>query len=82
MNRNLINMMQNDEGIIARIETTGIGGHYIHNITKGRFYNGSDMEKIEDTLDHHEQNIGTSSMKYITQLNSCGINKTIFEHLN
>jgi hypothetical protein len=77
-----ISEIQNDESMVARVETVGCGGEYQHLVIMGRFYAKDQLANVYNTLEEHETKIGVGSVKIITQLNSCGVNKTLIELLN
>jgi len=71
-----------EEGIVARVETTSNDGKFHHHIATGRFYENASIKSVMETLAFHEEEMRGTSMRYTTQLNSCGIKKTRIEYLN
>jgi hypothetical protein len=77
-----ISEIQNDEPIVIRMETVRFGGEYQHTITRGSFYTERQSAEVYGILREHESIIKGDSMKITTQLNSCGVKRTLTEVLN
>jgi hypothetical protein len=77
-----ISEIQNYESMVARMETIGCGGKYQHLVIMRRFYAKDQLSNVYNTLEEHETKIGESSVKITTQLNSCGVSRTLVELLN